>query len=347
MKKRILIALCATLVCAILLGAAQAVVMPKYRENPEGALIGEYYGESGGHDVIFVGDCEVYESLIPAVLWEEAGVSSYVRGSAQQLVWQSYYILEETFKYEQPKAVVFNVLALKYGTPQSEAFNRMTLDGMKWSPSKVRAICASMTEEENFLEYVFPLLRFHSRATQLTGDDFRYAFTDAPTVSQCGYLMQTGVVPMTEPGQKGPSLLSYTLPETAMDYLERMRQLCQENGAELILMKAPTNSWAYWWYDQWEEQIVAYAAEKGLSYYNFIPLCEEMGIDWSTDTYDAGVHLNVYGAEKLSRYMGRLLAERHGISDRRSESETAARWQQRVASYQTQKQAMEGKEGNT
>ena len=89
-KKRILIAVCAMLILVILLGLLQALVMPKYRDNPEGALIGEYYGESGGHDVIFVGDCEVYESLVPAVLWEEYGISSYIRGSAQQLAWQSY-----------------------------------------------------------------------------------------------------------------------------------------------------------------------------------------------------------------------------------------------------------------
>ena len=117
MKKRILIAVCAVLLLAILLGLLQALVVPKYRENPEGALIGEYYDQAGGHDVLFIGDCEVYESIVPAVLWEKYGISSYVRGSAQQLVWQSYYILEESLRYEKPKAVVFNVLSLKYGKP--------------------------------------------------------------------------------------------------------------------------------------------------------------------------------------------------------------------------------------
>jgi len=337
--KRVITAVCALLILCLLCGLLQALVVPKYRDNPEGALIGEYYDGAGGHDVIFVGDCEIYESLIPAVMWEEYGITSYLRGSAQQLPWQSYYLLEETFEYEKPKAVVFNVLALKYGTPQNEAFNRMTLDGMRWSSSKVNAIRASMTEEEQFLEYLFPLLRFHARITRLTADDFRYAFS-RPTVSQCGYLMQTGVVPMTET-MEGSRLPDYTLPETAMEYLERMRLLCLENDCELILMKAPTNSWSYWWYDEWEEQIDAYAEEKGLSYYNFIPLCEEIGIDWSADTYDAGVHLNVYGAEKLSRYFGRILQEEHEIGDRRGEAETAARWKSRVASYYEEKRTKE------
>ena len=158
MKKRILVSVSAMLVICVLLGLLQAVVMPKYTDNKEGALVGEYYGEIGDHDVVFVGDCEVYESFVPAILWEKYGISSYVRGSAQQLVWQSYYLLEETLKYETPKAVVFNVMAIKYGEPQREAYNRMTLDGMRWSSSKVGAINASMTEDESFVEYIFPLL---------------------------------------------------------------------------------------------------------------------------------------------------------------------------------------------
>ena len=347
MKKRILITVCALLLLAVLLGVCQALVVPKYRENQEGALIGEYYAEAGEQDVLFVGDCEVYESIVPAVLWEEYGISSYVRGSGQQLVWQSYYLLEEMLAHQTPRAVVFNVLALKYGEPQSEAFNRMTLDGMRWSSAKVRAIRASMTEDEQFLDYVFPLLRFHSRITELSGDDVRYAFSQAPAVSHSGYLMQTGIVPMSDElaDIEGAKLSDYTLPETAMDYLERMRLLCEERGVELILMKAPTDSWAYRWYDEWEEQIVAYAERTGVRYYNFIPLCEEIGIDWQTDTYDGGVHLNVYGAEKLTRYFGAILQDGHGIADRREDAALREMWQGRVERYHTDKENRE-KEGN-
>ena len=342
MKKRILIALCALLVTGVMLGLLQQLLMPKYIHNPEGGLTQEYYAEAGGHDLLFVGDCEIYESFVPTVLWEKYGISSYVRGSAQQLVWQSYYLLEDALRYETPKAVVFNVLALKYGTPQDEAYNRMTLDGMKWSESKVDAIRASMTEEESFLDYVFPILRYHSRITELKGEDFRYAF-DRPALSQCGYLMQTEIVPMEEAATEGRRPQSFTFSENAMGYLEKMRTLCEEKGIELILVKAPTNSFAYFWHDEWEAQIVEYATEKGLQYYNFIPLCEEIGIDWTTDTYDAGIHLNVYGAEKLSEFFGKILSEQHAIPDRRGDEVQASRWNLRVESYYNEKNEREGK----
>lgn len=332
MKKRIICAVCVTLAVVLLLAAAQMLTVPKYTDNTEGLLTREYYAEAGGNDVLFIGDCEVYETFVPAVLWEKYGISSYVRGSAQQLVWQSYYLLEDALRYETPKAVVFNVLALKYGTPQREAYNRMTLEGMKWSSSKINAIRASMTDEESMLDYIFPLLRYHSRITQLEKQDFQYIF-GSPTVSHSGYLMKKGIVPMTDEPNEGKELLDYTLPETSMEYLDMMRELCAEKGIELILVKAPTNSWGFWWYDEWDEQICDYAENNGLAYYNLIPAAEEIGLDMTTDTYDAGMHLNVYGAEKTTEYFGRILAERHGLaSPEHTEAEISA-WTERLDRY--------------
>ena len=128
-----------------LLAALQRLVVPKYVDDVvEGGFTSEYYHEKNPHEVLMVGDCELYENFSPITMWENYGITSYIRGSAQQLTWQSYYLLEDMLKYEKPDVVVFNVLELKYNEPQREEYNRMTLDGMKWSMSKVHAIQASM-----------------------------------------------------------------------------------------------------------------------------------------------------------------------------------------------------------
>ncbi len=340
MKKKIIACIALLLLSSVLLGLLQALLMPKYMSEPrEGALIAEYYAEEKDHDVLFIGDCEVYESFTPPTLWEEYGITSFIRGSAQQLAWHSYYLLEDALRYETPKAVVFNVLSLKYGTPQSEAYNRMSLDGMRWSSSKLKAIEASMTDEESFFSYVFPLLRYHSRWRELKREDFTYLFS-RDTVSHNGYLMQTAVNPK-ESDKVGNELFDYTLPASSMEYLEKMRLLCEEKGTELILIKAPTNTWGYYWYDEWEAQVEDYAEQKNLSYYNFIELEQEIGLDWSTDTYDAGVHLNVYGAEKLTSYFGKLLAEKHGLTDRRGEEALSERWNEKLKLYYTERNGSE------
>jgi len=341
---RALCILVAVLMIGGVLAVCDRILMPKYiTASREGSLTEEYYAavEKTNHDVLFIGDCEAYESFVPAILWQEYGISAYVRGGAQQLVWHSYYLLEDALRYETPRAVVYNVLALKYGTPQKEGYNRLNLDGMAWSSSKVDAIRASMTEEESFASYVFPLLRYHGRWDELTAEDFRYAFGGKPTVTDSGYLMQTAVVPPDDDSEQPISpLADPTLPATAMAYLDKMETLCRERGIELILIKAPTDSWGYHWYDEWDAQIVDYAEERGLAYYNLIPKSDEIGLDMTTDTYDKGVHLNVSGAEKLSRYFGNILKADHGIPDRRSDEDCASVWQTRVDTYYERKENM-------
>jgi len=158
--KNIFIVIAFFAVITIILWLLQCLLVPKYMSDiPEGALIAEYYRDEGKHDVIFVGDCEVYENFSPITLWEKYGITSYIRGSAQQLIWQSYYLLEEMFEYETPEVVVFNVLSMKYGEPQNEAYNRLNIDGMKLSSSKIECAKASMTDEEDLITYIFPILR--------------------------------------------------------------------------------------------------------------------------------------------------------------------------------------------
>lgn len=319
MKKNIKIALSVTAVVlafALTLSLLTMLLQPKYQTSlVEGSMISEYYEKAGGHDVIFVGDCEVYANFTPMEMYREAGIKAYVRGTSQQLLWQSYYVLSETFHYETPKAVVFNVNAMRYSEPVKEEFNRLTIDKMRWSKDKVGIIQASMTEEENFLSYVFPILRYHSRFSQLTAEDFSYLFAEEQITWQ-GHLVNDTVKPMGKLPAKRP-LPDYSFGDICWKYLEKIRLLCQEKGVELILIKAPS---AYpYWYEQYDAQIEEYAEKHGLAFYNFLDHVEEIGIDYQTDTYDAGLHMNLDGATKLSTYFARILSEKHGLPDHRGD----------------------------
>ena len=313
----------------------QRLLMPKYMGTVvEGALIAEYYQETTKHDVIFIGDCEVYENFSPITLWETYGITSYIRGSAQQLIWQSYYLLEETLRYEKPDVVVFNVLAMQYNEPQKEAYNRMTLDGMRWSLSKIKSIQASMLEEETFLEYLFPLLRYHSRWNTLTKEDWDYIWKK-DQISHNGYYMRVDVKASTgsPPAKK---LANYEFGSQAYQYLDKIRLLCEKNKIALILVKAP--SIYPHWYPEWEVQMEDYAEKYGLTYLNFLELFEETGVDLSVDTYDGGLHLNLSGAEKLSVYFGKILAEKYHIADHRGEAEYDKVWKEKVQFYYNKKE---------
>ena len=51
-----------------------------------------------------------------------------------------------------------------------------------------------------------------------------------------------------------------------------------------------------------------------------------MGLDMTKDTYDKGVHLNVYGAEKCSLFLGQILRDEYNVPDGRQNEKQVAAW---------------------
>ncbi len=370
MNRKILIRIGAVLLCAVLFvcifALLQALVRPKYSFSnlPEGALIAEYYDEENDHDILFVGDCEVYENYSPIVLWEEFGKTSYIRGSAQQLVWQSYYLLEEMLETEKPTAVVYNVQSLRYNEPQSAEYNRLTIDGMKLSSAKMGAIKASMTEEEETITYLLPLLRYHSRWSELKADDWKYIFKNKEKISHNGLIMRTDIKPAGRIRRESfPDIAQ--LGDNAMGYLKKMAELCKEKDVELILVKAPTLPY---WFPEWNQQVVDFAKENNVTYLNFVDIYgldfsgksgyieyvsdsdatliirgEEISAsdiisssdmpDFTKDTYDQGSHLNLWGAEKLTRVFGKIVTEYFEFPDHSGDEALAEDWARKSERY--------------
>ena len=369
--KKITVFVASGLVVVLLFAALQRLVVPKYAGDiPEGNFTAEYYEETAKHDVIMIGDCEVYENLNPMYLWKNYGITSYIRGNAQQLTWQSYYMLEDTLQYETPEVVIYNIQALTHGEPQREEYNRMTLDGMKWSGTKWEAIQASMCEEEQTLDYIFPLLRYHSRILDLSKEDLTY-FNKKKKVAHNGYYLRVDVLPVSESDVADTTWLfgeeeeqeeiidpwasieveededtvqlplaegkeDKTFGKMPMKYLDKIRKLCEEKGIQLILMKAP--SLAPQWYEEENQQVVDYAQKHDLPYINFYELLDEVEIDYETDTYDGGLHMNLSGADKLSEYMGNLLTTEYGIKDHRQEEKIASVYNKKYDYFEKMKQ---------
>lgn len=289
------------------------LVQPKYKEDlVEGSFISDYYSSSFDHEVIIIGDCEVYANFSPMEMYEQDGIKAYVRGNSQQMLWQSYYVLKETLNYEKPKLVVLSVGAMRNGSDKiNEAYNRLAIDKMKWSKEKIEMINASMSDEENFIDYIFPILRYHSRIGELTKEDFTYLFSKS-TVTYNGFLINKEVKGLENLPTKRP-LNNYKFPDENMEYLDKIVELCKDEGIELLLVKAP--SLYPYWYDEQDEIIKEYANDKGIGYINLIDYIEDIGLDFNTDTYDGGLHLNLDGAIKNSKFFSTYLKDNYDLTN--------------------------------
>ena len=65
---------------------------------------------------------------------------------------------------------------------------------------------------------------------------------------------------------------------------------------------------------------MAELAEKNKIVYLDLNLVEEIGINWKTDTKDAGDHLNFAGAKKVTKYIGKYLNEKFQLTDHRGDA---------------------------
>ena len=329
-------------VCTVLLFAAQALLVPCDRSaNPEAFLMYDYMEADVTRDeVVFIGDCEVYESFSPVTLWQEFGIESRVVGTPGQQIWHSYAALCEVLERSNPRVVVLGVYGLIYDEPTSEAYNRMALDALPLSASKMDAVRTGLTEGELPLSYVFPLLRYHDRWSELTKRDLTALLEQQSPISSRGYLVKTGVTGASHayPDHEGAlPPLEHAFGETALDYFDRIVTLCRERGVNLVLVKAPTDSWRYPWHEEYEQSAVALAEQYGLPYYNLLDDFESIGLDLTVDSYDAGLHLNVLGAEKLSVWFGRILKESYELSDTRTDAAAAGSWQTEIERYEQMK----------
>jgi hypothetical protein len=129
---------------------------------------------------------------------------------------------------------------------------------------------------------------------------------------------------------------TYEFGDKPLYYLQRMVKLTRERGIELMLIKAPVlfPHWA----DGWNEQIVQFAEEHDLLYINFLDYIDEIGLDFSIHTFNAGLHLNVFGAQLMAEHLGSIIADNFGhvVPDRRNEPERAAHWSELAEIYHRQ-----------
>lgn len=65
----------------------------------------------------------------------------------------------------------------------------------------------------------------------------------------------------------------------------------------------------------------AYAEKTGILYLDLNLSDSELQMDWSRDSKEQGDHLNVYGAIKVSRYLGKYLKSNYNLPDRRMDKE--------------------------
>lgn len=269
-------------------------------------------------DVLFLGSSSAYCNVIPARIFENTGITSYVMAGPSQTVSLSYYYLRECLKTQKPKCVFMEC---------SGAFYALYEDNSKanicYMPGGINRILAASTCEEGIMELaLYPLQEFHFRIYSKSQDKP----PEQDGVMLCGYTPLTDARPQAERGIKksgvkgGDERYLHNL-----SYIQKIAELCRDEGIVCVFYIAPTmKPYA----DASMERLLADLPQLPCAAVeDWGNLIEEIGIDPETDWFD-GIHFNQSGATKFSDYLSDYLI-RMGIP--KTEGADRALWAERFA----------------
>lgn len=243
-------------------------------------------------DVLFLSDSVGYCSIMPLQIWRDYGITSYVCGTPLQPLYYSIEFLEKAFKTQSPKVVVLETMPIF--NPFEEA------DGIK-----------------NKIEQIFPILRYHDKwkdAKSLLSQEMTFCINYDHIVADRGYRYFTAVDQSQSDGNFEMVEDVAWIPDECREAVAEIKKLCDKNGAKLVFVGAPNV--CSWKPDRYNA--VAYLAmDLEVPYFEMNFMQEEVPIDWTTDAFDAGEHLNIKGAQKVTAFLGGYLNSLGIFEDKR------------------------------
>lgn len=295
-------------------------LIPKqiYRNNtwPTTSTYNQFYKmEKDSIDVIFQGSSVCVNAFSPQEIYNNYGIRSYNLGSEQQSVLLSYYWLKEALQTQSPQVVVLDtrfVFMLHPENPlnSTEASIRKCLDPMKWSKIKMEAVkelCA-VNPSQTALSFYLTNIRFHTRWTELTEYDLNLSQSQSSELKGYSAIATYGPESYStfDPKDNTPIEKAHPIGE---EYLLKIINLCKENDIELILVSLPQNAMN----DGINNYLNKISSDYSVDYYNFCETSNYNALNVTLPRESALGHENIWGAIKMSQYIGKLLSEKYHI----------------------------------
>ena len=315
---------CFCIILALTVILINRILVPKYYYNDlwptTSTYAGFYQMEEDSIDVLCLGSSHAAACFNPQVVYDAYGIRSYNLACEQQNMFTSYYWIREALRYQKPQVILLDTYML-FPVNQSEALNsaesctRKAFDGMKWSGVKAEAVkeMCRLDEKQSEISYYLTNVRYHTRWMELKEEDFRF-------VQMNQHYELKGYTPLDrrgameyQPFASGDSEQQTEMVLLMKEYLNKIVELCEDNGIKLILFKTPSVTQRITNYNT----VAQYAFEKGVEYWDFneASAYKDSALVFEEDMND-DMHMNIWGAEKLSLYLGSQLQEECKIGGR-------------------------------
>ena len=327
----------------------QNLVTPKYDwpEHNRRSLksVRSAYLEPGNSlDAIYLGTSQTFCSISPMDIYNSSHIRSYNMATIAQRVPVAYYMLRGILRRQSPKLVVIDASGFFYTQKELMVTGkweemvdslplacwREKLDMMK----EIARMHGREDDKEYLLSALIPLLRYHS-SYKVEKDSFQELYLNQ-LYQRKGYVA-TYDYEAVESTEVRTAQAMLDVNDTFADdddnlemledciranepYLEKLRDLCHENGAEFAFIKVPvcanTRARGYWSANK-HEMTQAMADRLGVK---FLDMCyEDLGLDWQFDSFDGGIHVNHRGARKITARLLDWMQQEFGLASELNE----------------------------
>lgn len=251
--------------------------------------------------VVGIGNSDLYSGFVPNVLWREYGFPSVVSGAPCDTAKNAYFRLADILSRQNPSVVLIEV-DMVY---QNGSF----VSGIS-ADDRIRNVLKSMTGEgiERFFKNTFSIFLFHDRWKNING------ISETATENH-GYVLSKDECEFDYSSDYMQEQSPETINPEDMEYLEKTVELCRNHDAIPVLIEMPS---AASWNGARHAGIRAFAEENELLFIDLNSPESGYQPDFSRDFRDAGNHLNFYGAEKATLFIGKRLSSLGVLSDKRN-----------------------------
>lgn len=290
----------------------------------------DFYEQEEDFDVLFLGSSHVVNAIFPMELWEDYGIVSYNCGGHGHQIATTYWHMQNLLEHTTPKLIVMDIFGVHYENKYGEAEQlHESFDSMPLSKTKYRAVQDLFDDptSEDYKDrwsYFWDFSVYHSRWNDLKEEDFNHKVS-----CEKGAESRINVAVPLDYDIIGIDKV-WAEDSLSQQYLCKIIEDCQRRGIEILLTHIPYP--AYTGYQEAGNMTYKIAEQYDIPYIDFVRMNNV--VEYTTDCYDEGSHLNPSGARKVTDYLGKYIVENYDIPDRR-EDEAYTKWHEDYQEYVT------------
>lgn len=274
-------------------------------------------------DMVYVGGSAAFVYWQPLKAWNDCGFTSYNLAVNKIQAESIEYLIKYALKYQDPECFVIDARAFQYYSLEgSSAGLRNASDSLdffsleRWEMVHEYLNHHNIEEGEDKLSFYLDICKYHTKYAVLGVKANWDRIINTGNATWKGFEWIYKYKGLETPEAFRTDERAEFLEED-LDTLYNLLELCQEKELNVLFVVCPYQITEEHQkkYNTIEDVVTSY----GFDFLNANEYYDEIDINFSTDFYN-GAHVNCYGAEKYTAFLGKYITEHFNLPDHRGES---------------------------